>query len=55
MIATIIPFPQQRVRRTQHDDHLRELAELVAARTRRKGMPCTAESVLLKLRGKLPQ
>ena len=49
MSATIIQFPQQRVRRVQYDDELRQLAELVAARTRRKGIPCTAESLLPKL------
>lgn len=50
MTATVIPFPQQRVRRTQYDDYVQQLAELVAARTRRKGIPCAAESLLPKLR-----
>ena len=50
MSATVIPFPQQRARRVQHDDDLRQLAELVAARTRRKGIACTAESLLPRLR-----
>ena len=50
MTATIIPFPQQRVRRTRYDDYLQQLAELVAARTRRKGIACTAESLLPRLR-----
>lgn len=49
MSATILTFPQERVRDIQYGDELRQLAELVAARTRRKGVPCTAESLLPKL------
>ena len=53
MSATIISFPHHRVRRIERDDELRQLAELVAARTRRKGIPCTAESLIPVLRKKM--
>ena len=54
MTATIIQFPQNRVRQIQYDDELLHLAELVAARTRRKGIACTAEALLPKLQKMWP-